>query len=68
MDFQLEKEKIELYFNGQKDILKQYAWWKDGIEYVGCGVETLKEALEDINNTEHHKLDCLLNVAQKQES
>jgi len=35
------------YDNGFVDALKTFAWWKDGIEYVGsCGM-TLKEAIEN---------------------
>ena len=34
------------YQVGYKDGLGAYAWWKDGVQYVGnCGT-TLKEALE----------------------
>ncbi len=36
------------YIQGLKNGIMLYAWWKDGIQYVGaCGI-TLKEALEDI--------------------
>ena len=26
------------------DALTRFAWWKDGVEYVGCGIKTLKQA------------------------
>ena len=30
--------------NGYLLALKDWAWWKDGVEYVGSGVYTLKQA------------------------
>lgn len=27
---------------------RNWAWWKDGTQYVGCGVKTLKDAIEEI--------------------
>lgn len=32
--------------NGLEDGLRMYAWWKDGIEYVGTCGTTLKQAIE----------------------
>ncbi len=37
------------YKEGYKDGLTAYAWWKDGIEYVGTCGTTLKEALKHLN-------------------
>lgn|GEM_PF-5997277 len=35
------------YQKGIKDGIRQFAWWKDGVQYVGvCGM-TLKKALEE---------------------
>ena len=25
--------------------IRRYAWWKDGVQYVGCGIYTLADAL-----------------------
>lgn len=36
------------YREGLIDGVRRFAWWKDGIQYVGCGVKTLKEATEEI--------------------
>ena len=33
------------YEKGYKDGLTAYAWWKDGVQYVGTCGTTLKEAL-----------------------
>jgi len=37
------------YWDGYKTGIRLYAWWKDGVQYVGCGARTLKEALSDID-------------------
>lgn len=34
---------------GVKEGIRLYAWWKDGIQYVGTTGRTLKEALEEID-------------------
>ncbi len=35
------------YREGYEDGLRAYAWWKDGIEYVGSCGTTLKQALRE---------------------
>lgn len=35
------------YQKGLKVGLRRYAWWKDGVQYVGAGVTTLAEALNE---------------------
>jgi hypothetical protein len=32
--------------------LRAYAWWKNGVQYVGCGVQTLEEAIKELNEEE----------------
>ena len=34
------------YKKGYEDGLRAYAWWKDGVEYVGTCGTTLKKALK----------------------
>lgn len=34
---------------GKKEGVRAYAWWKDGVQYVGTCGTTLKEALEKID-------------------
>lgn len=29
--------------------MRRFAWWKDGVEYVGSCGTTLKKAVEDVN-------------------
>lgn len=38
----LKKERLSTYCLA----LETYAWWKDGVQYVGCGNLTLKQAKE----------------------
>ena len=35
------------YQDGYLQALYDYAWWKDGIMYVGCGRKTYKQAKEE---------------------
>ena len=37
----------KLYRKGYEDGLSAYAWWKDGIQYVGTCGTTLKQALKE---------------------
>ena len=39
---------MKTYFDGLKEATRKFAWWKDGIQYVGTTGATLKEALADI--------------------
>lgn len=35
------------YLSGMRRGIRLFAWWKDGVQYVGTTGKTLKEALED---------------------
>lgn len=37
-------EMTEEYKRGYLTATRDFAWWKDGVQYVGCGVYTLKDA------------------------
>ncbi len=37
------------YIRGLKAGVRLYAWWKDGLQYVGTCGTTLKHALEEID-------------------
>lgn len=37
--------------------LRMYAWWKDGVEFVGCGNRTLAEALKSAPKDAEQFLD-----------
>ena len=36
------------YFDGLRESLHLYAWWKDGVQYVGTTGTTLKGALGNV--------------------
>ena len=38
------------YIRGYLTALRDFAWWRGGIEYVGCGIYTLKRATEEFLN------------------
>lgn len=37
------------WIKGFKAALRVYAWWKDGVQYVGCGVYTLEQELAGVD-------------------
>lgn len=46
----LKNEIAESYKEGYKDGLTAYAWWKDGVQYVGSCGTTLKDAMKELPN------------------
>mgnify|MGYP001609864266 CR=1 FL=1 len=40
------------YYDGLREGITMYAWWKDGKEYVGTTGTTLHRALAEINEIE----------------
>ena len=40
------------YFRGIREGLQRYAWWKDGVQYVGSCGRTLQDAYKDVDNEE----------------
>ena len=34
------------FYEGQREGIKRFAWWKDGVQYVGTTGTTLKEAID----------------------
>ena len=41
-------EEVNAYYTGLIDGVYMYAWWKDGVQYVGTTGRMLCEALENI--------------------
>ncbi len=39
---------MDVYKQAFIDGLIAYAWWKDGVQYVGTSGTTLKEAIENV--------------------
>ena len=44
-----EKTADAAYIKGMKYGVRRFAWWKDGVQYVGTTGRTLQEALADID-------------------
>lgn len=40
-----------------KQTLYDYAWWKDGIQYVGCGTKRWEKALIELDTKIHKIID-----------
>ena len=55
----MEKKEKEIYDKGFKAGLEAYAWWKDGIQYVGTSGTTLKQALEKLEEIWNYEGDSL---------
>jgi hypothetical protein len=49
-------EESKAYYNGMRAGLTLYAWWKDGVQYVGTCGTTLEDAIIEIDKEE--KLLC----------
>ena len=43
-----EREEIQTYYSGMAEGIHKYAYWKDGVQYVGTTGKTLKQALDDL--------------------
>ena len=39
-------QRVDDYRQGYMDALRAYAWWRNGEQMVGCGVWSLKKAIE----------------------
>jgi hypothetical protein len=50
------REKIKAYYQGLKEGVRMFAWWKDGVQYVGTCGTTLKEALKEVDEEELGRL------------
>ena len=48
----MNETKKRTYWDGLREGITMYAWWKDGKEYVGATGKTLHRALAEINEIE----------------
>lgn len=53
----IRAEFNRLYYAGLREGLRQYAWWKDGLEYVGSCGTTLAAALSHVDAKEKREND-----------
>ncbi len=51
------EDNLNSFYAGMSEGIKLYAWWKDGLEYVGTCGTTLKKATEEI---EEERLKAVL--------
>ena len=49
---QTQKLISRRYYDGCRDALRRFAWWKHGTQYVGSCGYTLGEALADVDEAE----------------
>lgn len=50
-DYNTKEEKLahaKGFIEGMRQGIELYAWWKDGVQYVGCGIKTLRDALDNV--------------------
>lgn len=55
-----ENEKvrqIQAYWNGFRKALWDYAWYRDGEMYVGCGVRRYREVLNEADEHEKRQIE-----------
>jgi hypothetical protein len=43
-----EREEIQTYYSGMAEGICKYAYWRDGVQYVGTTGKTLAQALQDL--------------------
>lgn len=53
----LQLAQSRAYYEGLRDGVHRFAWWRDGVQYVGTTGSTLQQALDDINSAEEHLLE-----------
>jgi hypothetical protein len=50
------EREIIAYYDGCSHTLVQWAWWKDGVQYVGCGIYTLNQIIAELNQRRENEL------------
>jgi hypothetical protein len=62
----IEPNRTKEYYEGARDALWTYAWQKDGVYYVGCGIKTFDEVLQETYQLEkesvHAQLEHILKI------
>jgi hypothetical protein len=46
----VDEAKKGAYFDGLIEGMTRFAWWKDGVQYVGTCGKTLNQAIEEAKN------------------
>ena len=63
-DQYLQLAQTRAYYRGLREGVEQFAWWKDGTQYVGTVGSTLKSVLADIDREEADTLARYQRLAQ----
>lgn len=56
-----EREAFVAYYEGVEEGVHRYAYWKDGVQYVGTTGKTLEQAYKDIEAERQRVLKTLDN-------
>jgi hypothetical protein len=51
-DQYLQVAQTRAYYQGLREGVEKFAWWRDGTQYVGTTGSTLKNVLQDIDSFE----------------
>lgn len=43
-----ERDAFNCYYDGLEAGVERFAWWKDGVQYVGTTGKTLEQAYKEI--------------------
>jgi len=52
LDEPLTPDRVIRWYEGKREGIRLYAWWKDGEQFVGTSGRTLRTALWEINQEE----------------
>lgn len=55
-DQYLQLQRTRAYYQGLREGVELFAWWRDGTQYVGTAGLTLKQAIAKIDQDEHNTL------------
>jgi hypothetical protein len=62
----MTENMIKSLYCGIREGIAMYAWWKDGVQYVGTTGKTLEKALDEINKEEQARLEKIRRDKQQQ--
>jgi hypothetical protein len=51
-----EREAFNCYYDGVEAGVERFAWWKDGVQYVGTTGKTLEQAYKEIEEQRQRAL------------
>lgn len=61
-DQYMQLQMTRAYYQGAREGLQTYAYWKDGVQYVGTTGRFLKEALAEVDDTKKQTLNKFSNL------